>query len=136
MHDEATIAAQLAQGIPVEPTPEPAAPTKDEPQGEPAFSSNVELDVNKGREFMDYFGVDRISRHSEDTQRQIREVYRWASEAAQSHDTDKVYSKILELEEHLGIVYKPDKLDRIARWVEIEKKTRALRAQQEMIRHG
>lgn len=135
--DESTIVAQLAQGIPQDnPSPTPPKPTSasDEPS---AFHSNVELNIEtQGQVFTDYFQVDRVGRWNEETQRQLRDVYKWAATKAGTQETRPVLDQIIQLETELGIVYKPHRLQRLARWVELERKTEAFRAQQEMIRYG
>jgi len=134
--DEAAIQAKVAKNIPQEPVQEAPTATEETPK-ESAFDSNVELNIaNEGMEFFDYFAVSRIDRWSEESQRQLREVYRWASNRVQSNDANDVLGQILMLENELGTTHKPNRLHRLARWVELEKQTSMLRAQQEMIRHG
>jgi hypothetical protein len=133
--NEAQIQAQLAKNIPVdEPT---VAPVQDDTPKESAFDSSVELNVaNEGMEFFDYFAVNRIDRWSDESQRQVREVYRWAAQKAQSNELPEVFNQLRLLETELGIIYKPNRLQRLARWIELEKQTEAFRAQQEMIRYA
>jgi len=133
--DEQQIQAQVAKNIPVdEPT---VAPPADETPKDSAFDSNVELNIpNQGMEFFDYFAVSRIDRWSDESQRQVREVYRWAAQKAQSNELPDVFNQLRLLETELGIIYKPNRLQKLARWIELEKQTEAFRAQQEMIRYA
>lgn len=133
--DEQQIAAKVAENIQVE-EHIPAPVTPEQPQ-ESAFTSNVELHVNTyGQQLSDYFGLDRTTRHTEEGQRQLREVFRWASQYSKAQDIEAVFQAIRQLEEQLGISFKSNRLGRLARWIELDQKTRALRAQQEMITHG
>lgn len=133
--DESQIAAEVAKNIKVEEhIPAPEVPQ--EPQ-ESAFTSNVELHVNTyGQQLSDYFGLDRIAKYSEDSQRQLREIFSYASETSKAQDIETVFDTIRQMEMELGISYKKNRLMKLAKWIELDRKTRALRAQQEMIRHG
>lgn len=80
--------------------------------------------------------MDRVSRHHEATQNQLRSIYRYAAETLQTTDLDLILGQISEMETGLGIAYKPDRMQRLARWVELEKQTQILRRQQEFINRG
>ena len=135
--DEAQIQAQVAKNIPQEPKQAPQEPPTDDTPQESAFDSNVELNIaQEGMQLFDYFGVSRIDRYSEESQRQLREVYRWAGEKAKSNALPDVFNTLRYLENELGIMQKPNRLQRLAKWIELEKQAQAFRAQQEMIRYA
>lgn len=133
--DEAQIAKQVAQNIKVEEhIPAPVDNTPEEPN---PFTSNVEMNVNiYAQQLTDYFELDRISKYTEESQRQLREVFNWAAERSNAKDIETVFNTIRQLEMELGISLKPNRLMRLSKWMELDRKTRALRAQQEMITHG
>lgn len=133
--DEAQIAQQVAKNIPQEPVvaTEPIAEPITEPQ---PFHWNGELDNAAFLHLADVFGLDRISRHHEATQNQLRSIYRYAAETLQTTDIDLILGKIAEMEVGLGVAYKPDRMQRLARWVQLERQTQILRRQQEFINHG
>lgn len=125
---EDQIAAQVAQNIPKE-EHIPAPEVKEEPQPS-AFESNIELnDPAISLQLTDYFNVGRIDRFNEETQRQLREVYRWAAETAQSKEMDKVLPIIRMVEMEIGASFSEDRLARIAKWVRLQKQSAVLRAQ-------
>ena len=134
--DESQIRAQVAQNIPQE-QETVQAPIQDNTQEDSAFDSSVELNMSgEGMQLFDYFGVSRIDRYSDESQRQLREIYRWAGQKAQSNDLGDVFTQIRVLETELGTIYKPNRVQRLARWIELEKQTESFRAMQEMIRHA
>jgi hypothetical protein len=136
--DETQIAQQVAQNIPQEPVvSDPGTSTSETPTPEQPFHSNVPIDdMGTLLRVSDAFGLGRTEMHSQERQAQMREVVRLASEKAQSNDIGRILQEITAMEIQLGIVYKPDRLARLARWASIERQTQALRVQQEMIRHG
>lgn len=133
--DEATIAQQVAQNIPQEPVAvtEPVATDTSEPE---PFHWNGEIDNATFLHLADTFGLDRISRHHEATQNQLRAIYRYAVETLQTTDLNLILGKISEMENGLGIAYKSDRMQRLARWVDLERQTQILRRQQEFINRG
>lgn len=133
--DESSIAAKVAQNIPQEPLQAPTQTTADEPQNS-AFDSNIELSTNEHMILADYFELSRIDTWSDDKQRQIREVYRWAAEQAQSKELGTVMNVLRNLEMELGIMMKPNKLLRIAKFVELKRKSDLINAQMGAVMHG
>lgn len=126
--DETQIASQLAQNITTE-THIPAPVTQDEPV-QSAFDSNVEItDPAVAIQFADYFDVPNMDRYNEHTQRQLREIYRWAAERAQSTDMDKILPIVRMLENELGATFTADKLQRLAKFVKLQKQSDVLRHQ-------
>lgn len=133
--DEAQIAQQVAQNIPQEPVSAPATVADDTPEPQP-FHWNGEIDNNTFLYLADTFGLDRISRHTEATQNQLKSIYRYVVESLQTTDLQLILGKLGEMERQLGIIYKPDRMQRLARWVDLERQTQILRRQQEFINHG
>lgn len=133
--NETQISQQVAQNIPQEPVvdSEPVVEQTTEPQ---PFHWNGEIDNSTFLHLADVFGLDRVSRHHEATQHQLRSIYRYAAETLQTTDLDLILGQISEMETGLGIAYKPDRMQRLARWVELEKQTQILRRQQEFINRG
>lgn len=125
---EDQIAAQVAKNIPKE-EHIPAPVVAEEPQPS-AFESNIELnDPSISLELVDYFNIGRIDRFNEETQRQLRSVYRWAAEHAQSTELDKILPLIRQVEMELGVTFADDKLARLSRFVHLQKQSEVLRAQ-------
>lgn len=133
--DETKVAQQVAQNIPQEPVAV-AQPMVDQPAEPQPFHWNGEMDNATFLHLADGFGLDRISRHHEATQNQLRSIYRYAAESLQTTDLNLILGKISEMETGLGIAYKSDRLQRLARWVDLERQTQILRRQQEFINHG
>lgn len=133
--DETQIAQQVAQNIPQEPVvvSEPVVEQPAEPQ---PFHWNGEIDNSTFMHLADTFGLDRISRHQENTQNELRSIYRYVAESLQTTDLNLILGKISEMEMGLGIAYREDRMQRLARWVALEKQTQILRRQQEFINHG
>lgn len=132
--NENQIAEQMAQNVPQEPVSE-SVTTNDTPEPQP-FHWNGEIDNSTFLHLADVFGLDRITRHHESTQNQLRSVYRYVAESLQTTDLDLILGKISEMETGLGVAYKPDRMQRLARWVDLERQTQILRRQQEFINHG
>lgn len=132
--DESQIAAQVAKNIPREAPVEPT-PVVDEVPQPSAFETNVELnDPAIGMELADYFEVSKVDRFTEEAQRDLRSLYRWAAERAGSADKASVLQQLRVLEMELGLVYKPGRLQKLARWVSLDKQAEALRVEKEMLR--
>lgn len=130
--DEQTVAAQVAQNIHKE-EHIPAPIVAEEPQPS-AFDSNVALnDPTFAVQLQDYFDIPRVERYNEVTQQQLREVYGWAAERAGSTDLDKVLPIVRALENELGATFTTDKLQRLAKFVKLQKQSAVLRAQMESI---
>lgn len=128
--DEAQIAAQTAKNIPTEEhIPAPVVP--EEPQ-QSAFETNMEInDPAISLQLIDYFNIPNIDRFNEHTQRQLRTIYQWAAETAQSKELDKVLPVIRTLENELGATFTTDKLQRLAKFVTLQKQANVLRYQME-----
>lgn len=133
--DEQTIAARVAQNIKTEPhIPAPAPTTPAEPLPS-AFDSNVALnDPALGLQLADYFDLGRLEIHNEEFQRQMRSVYQWAAEIAQSTELDKVMSVVRVLENELGATWASDRLQRLAKWVKLNQQAKVLSLQLEALR--
>lgn len=133
--NETQIAQQLAQNIPQDPAvvAEPVVTQADDPE---PFHWNGEIDNTTFLHLADTFGLDRISRHHEASQNQLRAIYRYAAETLQTTDLNLILGKIAEMENGLGIAYRSDRMQRLARWVDLERQTQILRRQQEFINHG
>jgi hypothetical protein len=134
--NEEQIANKVSQNIQTEthiPGPYETGELKPE-TGESAFDSNVELNlVSPGQQLVDYFEISRIDIYNEHTQRQLRDVYTWAAEKAQSTEMDKILTVIRSLEMELGATYTTDKLQRIAKFIKLQKQAEVLRLQQEAL---
>lgn len=132
--DEAKIVQQVAQNIPKdEPVVEEKVTTPTEPQPS-AFETNIELtDPAIGLRLADYLDVSRIDRFSQERQAQMRSLYRWGAEKAQSAELGDVLQKIQTLEVELGVRYKPDRLSTLARWVRLDEQASSLRKEMEAI---
>lgn len=133
--DESQIAQQVAQNIPQDAPTKPVVAPVEDTTPEP-FHWNGEIDNNTFLYLADTFGLDRISRYTEATQNQLKSIYRYAVETLQTTDLQLVLGKVGEMERQLGIIYKPDRMQRLARWVDLERQTQILRRQQEFINHG
>lgn len=130
--DESIIAANLAAKI--ETNIHIPAPVVDEAPQPSAFETNIELnDPAIGMQLTDYFDIGRIDRFNEVTQRQLRNVYQWAAEKAGSIELANVLQIIRSVEMELGITYAPDRLVRIAKFVQLNKQSEVLRLQQEAL---
>jgi len=130
--DENIIAANLAAKIETN-THVPAPVVEEAPQPS-AFETNIELnDPAIGMQLTDYFDIGRIDRFNEVTQRQLRGVYQWAAEKAGSAELANVLQVVRSVEMELGITYAPDRLVRIAKFVQLNKQSEALRIQQEAL---
>lgn len=129
---EDIIAANLAAKIETN-THVPAPVVEEAPQPS-AFETNIELnDPAIGMQLTDYFDIGRIDRFNEVTQRQLRGVYQWAAEKAGSAELANVLQVVRSVEMELGITYAPDRLVRIAKFVQLNKQSEALRIQQEAL---
>lgn len=130
--NEDIIAANLAAKIETN-THVPAPAVEEAPQPS-AFETNIELnDPAIGMQLTDYFDIGRIDRFNEVTQRQLRGVYQWAAEKAGSAELANVLQVVRSVEMELGITYAPDRLVRIAKFVQLNKQSEALRIQQEAL---
>lgn len=129
---EEQIANKVAQNIQTEEhIPAPVVP--EQPQ-ESAFNSNVELNNPlTSLQLTDYFNLSRIDVYNEHTQRQLRDVYNWAAEKAESTELDKVLPIIRMLENELGATFATDKLQRLAKFIKLQKQAEILRIQQEVL---
>lgn len=126
--DEQTIAAQQAAKIQTE--KHIPAPVVEEAPQPSAFESNIELnDPAIGLQLTDYFDIGRIDRFNEVTQRQLRSVYQWAAQKAGTTELANVLQVIRSVEMELGATYAPDRLVRIAKFVQLNKQSEALRIQ-------
>lgn len=133
--DEAQIAASLAAKIQTE-EHIPAPVVEEEPQPS-AFETSIELnDPAIGMQLTDYFDVGRIDRFNEVTQRQLRSVYQWAAERAGTTELANVLDVIRNVELELGATFAPDRLARLAKFVQLNKQSEAIRIQQESLYHG
>jgi hypothetical protein len=130
--NETEIAAQVAQNIPKEEhIPAPIVEEKPQPS---AFDSNVALeDPTFALRLQDYFDVPRIERYNEETQKQLRSVYEWAAQRAGSADLNEVLPIIRMLENELGATFTTDKLQRLAKFIKLQKQSEVLRIQQEAL---
>jgi hypothetical protein len=129
---EEQIVNNLTQNIPTE-THIPAPTVAEEPQPS-AFDSNVELNNPlTALQLTDYFNLARIDVYNEHTQRQLRDVYGWAAEKAQSTELVKVLPIIRMLENELGATLATDKLQRLAKFIKLQKQAEVLRMQQEVL---
>src|SRR5688572_8759169 len=138
MDAEALIAQQVAQNIPRD-EPAPISAPQDnqtmQEAGPSAFDSNVALnDIGLLTRIQDYFDVSRLDRYNEDTQKQLRNVYSWAADLAQSTDLDKVLPVIRALENELGVTFRQDKLQRLAKFVHLKKQSDVLQHQMGALR--
>lgn len=130
--DEQTIANKIAQNIQTE-EHIPAPVVAEEPQ-ESAFNSNVELNNPlTSLQLTDYFNLSRVDIYNEHTQRQLRDVFNWAAEKAESTELDKVLPIIRMLENELGATFTTDKLQRLAKFIKLQKQAEVLRMQQEAL---
>jgi hypothetical protein len=132
--DEAKVAEQVAQNIPKdEPVAEVTVPVSEEPKLS-AFETNIELnDPAISLRLADYLDVSKIDRLNDERQAQMRTLYRWGAEKANSTDLGDVLSKIRTLEVELGIRYKPDRLSTLSRWVKLNNQASSLRKEMEAL---
>lgn len=131
--DESQIAAQLASTIPTEPV---EAPRIEEAPNTDISHSNGELNTNDHMILADFFGLNRTEMWSDDKQRQVREVYRFASEIAGTNELSKVIDIVRQMELQLGITMKSNKLFRLARFVELKRQSNLINAQMQGVIHG
>ncbi len=129
---EEQIANKVAQNIQTEEhIPAPVVP--EQPQ-ESAFNSNVELNNPlTSLQLTDYFNLSRVDIYNEHTRRQLRDVFNWAAEKAESTELDKVLPIIRMLENELGATFTTDKLQRLAKFIKLQKQAEVLRMQQEAL---
>lgn len=129
---EEQIAAQVAQNIKAE-EHIPAPEVKEEPQPS-AFQSNIELNNPlMAMQLADYFDLARIDRYNEHTQAELRTVYEWAAKKAQSAEMEDVLLVLRSLENELGATFTTDKLQRLCKFIKLQKQAEVLRLQQEAL---
>lgn len=132
--DEAQIAQRVAQNIPRD---EPSAAVEDnatQPETPSPFTANGAInDMGVLMRLQDYFDMSNIDRHNEQSQSQLREIYSWAADRAQSTELHKVLPIIRKLEEELGLTFKPNKLQQLAKFVYLKKQSDILNYQMETI---
>lgn len=135
--NEAEIAAQVAKNIPQdESTPEPRPARPAEPQ-ESAFKSHVDLtNPDTGLRLADFMGVGRTALYSEETQRDMKDLYHWASEYAKTNDIGQVLDVIAGLEAELGVSWEKGRLQKLAHWVRLHNQAESLRKQMDYLRHA
>lgn len=121
--DEATVAAALA----AKNTPEvPGAPELP-PQPSDGEVNQQFLDKMTPEELftknqlLDYLQVPTHQRHSPIVDNYILTVYQWARDNAQTGDINQLLRIISEQEQHLGSRLKPDRLQKLAEYVKINK---------------
>lgn len=128
--DEQQIAKTVAQNIPIEEhIPAPVIEEKPQPS---AFETNIELtDPAISLQLADYFDLERLDRHNELTQKDMREVFRWAAEQAQSTDLNEVLKQIRVAEAQLGLTWKQGRLQKLAKYVHLDKQAQTIRLMQQ-----
>lgn len=136
--DESQIAAQVAQNIPQdEPEPAPIEPSAPQEPGESAFKSHIDLtNPDTGLRLADFMGVGRTALYSEETQRDMKDLYRWASERANTNDIGEVLDVISALESELGISWEKARLQKLAHWVRLYNQSESIRKQMGYLQHG
>lgn len=128
--DENQIAAEVAQNIPKEQTVDSATETVTKTQDGDAFKTHIDLtSPDTGVRLAEFLGVGRMAVYSEETQRDMKEVYRWASEKMESNDIGDVLGIIGSLEMELGIKWEKNRLQKMAHWVRLHNQAESLRKQ-------
>jgi len=126
--NEEQVASQVAKNIQVE--EHFPAPAIDEPPQPSSFDSNIALgDPMFSEPLSDYFGLDRIAKFTEETQRQMRIVLEWANKQTGSKELGDILPLIQSTEAEMGIMLKPDRLARLARIIQLQNQARAVQAQ-------
>jgi len=133
--DEQQIAQNLQANIKTE-AHIPAPIIEDSPQPS-AFETNIELtDPAISTQLADYFDLARLDRHNELTQKDLREVFRWAAEQAQSTDLNEVLQQIRAAEAQLGLTWKQGRLQKLARYVNLDRQAQTIRLMQQGVLNG
>lgn len=135
--DEAQIAARVAQNIPQDEPEAPLAPTPPQEPGESAFKSHIDItNPDTGLRLADFMGVGRTALYSEETQRDMKDLYHWASEYAKTNDIGEVLDVIAGLEAELGVSWEKGRLQKLAHWVRLHNQAESLRKQMDYLRHA
>jgi len=130
--DEATIQAQLSQGMPTE---EPATtsprPPADDPIDPDALHNNLPLENAITRnEVMDYFNLNSRERMSEDMKTRVDAIVQWARETTGSTELVDIFQAIRRQEGRMGIRFAPNKIDRLVRHIVLDRQISALNEKQ------
>lgn len=135
--DETEIASRVAQNIPRDtPVETTASANAAEGASTTPIDPNIALgDLGILTRVQDYFDIPRLDRYNEQTQKQLREVYSWAADLAHSVELDKVLPVIRSLENELGVTFRQDKLQRLAKFVHLKKQSTVLQHQMDAL-HG
>lgn len=134
--NEEQIAAKVAQNIPHDdPTPIPK-PEVDVPDpNEPIDHTHLDYeDPVLNARLSDYFELPRTAKYTEETQRQLRTVLDWANQFSDGTEVADLLLMIQRTERELGILYKPNRLERMYRFVRIQQQTLGLDKELELLR--
>jgi len=135
MDTETQIVAKLAQNIPretPEPTKESNTPTTPEAPALSAFETNIELnDPAISLQIADFFDISKTDRMSEERQRQLRNIYRFAAEKVGSTEKSRVLNYLSLLENELGTTFKPGRLDHISKFVKLKQQSESIQRELE-----
>lgn len=131
MDTEAQIAENLKKNIPV-PAPEPNSvtePVQPERPDDTGFVNDMGETTDMYRLY-DYFGVDQAYR-DQNSEYKIQEIYRWASNMAQSSDYVEVVNVITSYMSGMGIgAVGQSQLARMYEFVRLDKQINNLKQQQ------
>lgn len=134
--DEQTIAQKVAQNIP-RPAPEPTSDVPQEPSQPDETGYVQKLDDTQFNSYLyDYFEIQGISKYDDGTKSQVNLVQRWAYDTAQTTDHVKALQAIQALENELGTTFRTDKLQRLARFIELKQKSTILQMQMDAVKGG
>lgn len=125
--NESEIASMLAKNIHREEHVE--SPIEEPSVQDDAFKYNMEIEPAQTQYVADYFGLDTIARRTESNIISIREIYRWAANIAKSQEPADVMETIRKVEMEIGTIHKPDRLNKLARFVHLHNQSRVIRAQ-------
>lgn len=138
--NEEKIVASLAQKIPKEPLLQrPDEPSKIVQevvkQAEPTVAKpNSYPNDLAAMKLLDFFEIETGMRRDPDTLDKLNYIYGWASEQAKSEDTVDIMTKIRELEQRLGLVFRAkEKLNSLYRWIKLDKQRRLVEKEMALV---
>lgn len=130
--DETKIAAQVAQKIPSEPA---VTVQVDTPQDEGDTGYVKHMDSEQFNTFLeDYFNVSARDRYNDDVKNMLSNVQHWAYETAGTKSYDKAMLAIHSLESEIGATHKPDRVQRVAKFIQLKRQSDVLKMQMDAVK--
>lgn len=137
--NEDQIVASLAQKIPREPLlqkpDEPSKIVQEVVKQEPSLTKPTNYhDELSAMKLMDFFTIDVHSRRDPEVMDKLNYIYGWGAEQAKSSDSIDVMTKLRELEQRLGLVFRTgNKFESIYRWIKLDKQRRLVEKEMALV---